>query len=360
VEKKIWGTKLGLGLAVVAAFMLLLAPGVAPAAEKIAVGTVYPGNMDDNEIFPALKFFGNLLAEKSNGHYQLEIFPGGQLGSEVEVTRECQTGVTAQMSIASSGAFSSFFKKYQAIVAPYLFPDRMTAWAFFDSDFFAEFMSELPKIGLRYLATMSDGGGFVALTNSARPVNTPADLKGLRIRTEENPAHMAIMNAMGAAATPMAWGEVATALATKTADGQFNGPGIAVWAKLWETQKYLTLLNHIYNTNTWVVSEKWFKDQSPENQALIIECARAAVIYSRGIACHLNELALDTVRKHGMEVNFITAENMAKFKEMAQAGYRKWAVDDFGLSAEMLDEVNKNVAEAGENMRSTLVGRYGK
>ncbi|MBW1713490.1 MAG: TRAP transporter substrate-binding protein, partial [Deltaproteobacteria bacterium] len=257
----------------------------AQSAEKIVVGTVYPGNMDDNEIYPALKYFGNLLAEKSGGHYTVEIFPGSQLGSEVEVTRECQTGVTAQMSIASSGAFSSFYKKYQAIVAPYLFPDRMTAWAFFDSDYFAEFMGDLPKIGLRYLATMSDGGGFVALTNSLRPVNKPADFKGMRIRTEENPAHMAIMNAMGASATPMAWGEVATALATGTAHGQFNGPCIAVWAKLWETQKYLTLLNHIYNTNTWLVSDKWFKAQSPENQKLIVECARAALVYSRGLAC---------------------------------------------------------------------------
>lgn len=290
----------------------------------------------------------------------MQIFAGSQLGSEVEVTRECQTGVTVQMSIASSGAFSSFYKKYQAIIGPYLFPDRMTAWGFFDSDFFAKFMDELPSIGLRYLGTMDDGGGFVVLTNNLRPVSIPADFKGMRIRTEENPAHMAIMNAMGAAATPMAWGEVATALATGTAHGQFNAPSIITWAKLWETQKYVTFLNHIYNTNTWVVSDKWFKKQSPGNQKLIIESARAAIIYSRGLAAHLSELAVDESKKHGMKINYIDPKKMAEFKKMAKEGYRKWAVDDFGLSAQLLDAIDQEVSRIKSAQMNGFFDRYGK
>ena len=165
------GVLLGLGL--------LCLPLSGLAAEKLAIGTVYPADMTNNEVYPALMYFTTLLEKESGGAYEVEIFGGGQLGSEVEVTRECQTGVTVQMSIASSGAFSSFYKKYQAIVGPYLFPDRMTAWGFFDSNFFAGFMGELPAIGLRYLGTMDDGGGFVVLTNNLRPVNTPADFKGV-------------------------------------------------------------------------------------------------------------------------------------------------------------------------------------
>ena len=144
---------------------------------------------------------------------------------------------------------------------------------------------------------------------------------------------MSVMNAMGASAVPMAWGEVATALATKTAHGQFNAPSIISWAKLWETQKYVTFLNRIYNTNTWVVSEKWFKAQSNENQKHILEAARAAIIYSRGVAAHLSELAVDESKEHGMRFNYISLKNMTKLKKMAQVGYRKWAVDDFGLKA---------------------------
>ena len=105
-------------------FGLLFSPINGQAAEKLAIGTVYPADMTNNEVYPALMYFKTLLEEQSGGAYEVEIFGGGQLGSEVEVTRECQKGVTVQMSIASSGAFSSFYKKYQAIIGPYLFPDH--------------------------------------------------------------------------------------------------------------------------------------------------------------------------------------------------------------------------------------------
>jgi TRAP-type C4-dicarboxylate transport system substrate-binding protein len=356
---KVWSHGL-FGLIALTVLFMLFAAGSALAAEKLAIGTVYPGNMTDNEVYPALKYFEVLLNQKSGGAYEVEIFPGGQLGSEVEVTRECQAGATVQMSIASSGAFSSFYKKYQAIIAPYLFPNRATAWAFFDSDFFADFMNELPSIGLRYLGTMDDGGGFVVLTNSLRPVNSAADFKGMRVRTEENPAHMAVMNAMGASAVPMPWGQVATALATKAAHAQFNAPSIISWAKLWESQKYVTFLNHIHNTNTWVVSEKWFKAQSPKNQQAIIEAAREAIIYSRGVAAHLSELAVDESKKHEMEFNHITPENLAELKKLAQSGYRKWAVEEFGLKAELLDAVQNEVTSINKTMGDAMVKRYGK
>ncbi len=337
---------------------ILLNPPILQSAEKLVLATLYPESMTNNEVYPALRYFKDLLEKRTGGSYTVEIYSGGQLGNEVEMTREVQDGVTIQMSFASSGAFSSFYKKYQAVVAPYLFPDRLTAWAFFDSDYFATFMGDLTSIGLRYLGTMDDGGGYVVLTNSLRPVYTPADFKGMRIRTEENPAHMAVMNALGASAVPMAWGQVATSLATKVAHGQFNAPSIIAWAKMWETQKYVTFLNHIYNTLTWVVSEKWFKAQSPEHQGHIVRAAREAIIYTRGIAAHLSELAVGECKGHGMEFNHITPENMGKFMKMARAGYRKWAVEEFGLEASLLDSVQNEVARIHQELGTTVVKRY--
>ena len=137
-------------------------------------------------------------------------------------------------------------------------------------------------------------------------------------------------------------------------------PSIITWAKLWETQKYVTFLNHIYNTNTWVVSEKWFKSQTPEHQRAIIRAAREAIVYSRGLAAHLSELAVEESKKHGMKFNHITPENLAKFKKLAQAGYRKWAVDDFGLKAELIDAVQNEVARIHKELGDTLAQRYGK
>ncbi|UCF56288.1 MAG: TRAP transporter substrate-binding protein DctP, partial [Deltaproteobacteria bacterium] len=196
---------------VVGAALMLTGPSY--AAEKIAIALLQQKDMETNEIYPAMLQFKRLLEERTAGALEVEIFPGGQLGNEVETTQEVQQGHTIQMVITSSGAFSAFYKKYQAIVQPFLFPDKLTAWTFFDSDYMASFMKGLLKIGLRYLGTMDDGGGFVVLTNSLRPLYSMEDFKGMRVRTEENPSHMAIMNAMGASATPMPWGDVATALA---------------------------------------------------------------------------------------------------------------------------------------------------
>ena len=341
-------------------FPAQLVHATALSVEKPALGTLFPADMGNNEGYPAMVYFKRLLQKKSGGHYEVEIFPGGQLGSEVEMTREVRDGTTLQMVLTSSGAFSSFYKKYQAIIQPYLFPDKLTAWTFFDSQYFADFMGELPKIGLRYLGTMDDGGGFVVLTNSLRPVYTPKDFDGMRVRTEENPAHMAVMNGMGASAVPMAWGQVQTSLATKVAHAQFNAPSIIVWTMLWETQKYVTYLNHIYNSLTWVVSDKWFQAQSPEHQKIILTSARSAIIYSRGVAAHLSDLAEDEAKKHGMKFNRITPENMQKFKKLGMAGYRKWAVEEFGLKAELLDEVRNEVAKAGERIANQLVKEYTK
>lgn len=346
--------------AIVGILCVFLTSGSAYSATKLIIGTVYPGTMDDNEVFPALVYFKNILSEKTAGAYDVQIFVGGQLGSEVEVTRECQAGATVQMSIASGGAFSSFYKNYQAVIAPYLFPNRMTAWTFFDSQFFADFMGGLQPIGLRYLGTMDDGGGFVALTNSLRPVKTPEDLKGMRVRTEENPAHIAAMSAMGASAVPMAWGQVVTSLATKTAHAQFNAPAVISWAKLWDVQKYVTYLNHFYNTNTWVVNDKWFKAQSPENQKAILEAAREAVVYARGAACHLADMSVELCKKNGMEFNYITPQAMAEFKKLGQAGYRKWATEQFGLKPELLDSVQKEVDGISKMLGDGYMLRYGK
>ncbi len=351
---------LGVSLSIVIALSIVINPGAAQSAEKLVLATLYPKSMTKNEVYPALVYFKDLLEKRTGGAYKVEIYGGGQLGNEVETTREVQDGVTIQMSFASSGAFSSFYKKYQAVVAPYLFPDRLTAWAFFDSDYFATFMRDLTSIGLRYVGTMDDGGGYVVLTNNLRPVYTPADFKGMRIRTEENPAHMAIMNALGASAVPMAWGQVATSLATKVAHGQFNAPSIIAWAKMWETQKYVTFLNHIYNTLTWVVSDKWFKAQTPEHQEHVVRAAREAIVYSRGLAAHLSELAVGECKRHGLRFNHITPENMAKFKAMARAGYRKWAVEEFGLEASLLDSVQNEVSRIHRELGTTMAKRYCK
>ena len=330
------------------------------AAEKIAVAFLQQKDMETNEVYPALLYFKALLEERTGSAFEVELFPGGQLGNEVETTQEVQQGDTIQMVITSSGAFSAFYKNYQAVVQPFLFPDKMTAWAFFDSGYMTKFMEGLKKIGLRYLGTMDDGGGFVVLTNSLRPVYSMEDFKGMRVRTEENPSHMAVMNAMGASATPMPWGDVATALATGTAHAQFNAPAVIADNHLWDIQKYVSETRHIYNTLQWLVSENWFKRQSKENQFEILRASREAIDYSRSLATHLSLKAVVASKEHGMKWNTVTPENIEKMQKASLAGYKKWAVEDYGLSAELIDSVKNEVNSTQADIKKDLVMKYGQ
>ena len=191
------------------------------AEYTMTIAHLYPDDLANNEIAPAMERFRQVVESGTNGEVEVKVFGNGALGSEVETGKQAQKGRTVQSVLISSGATSSFFKSYQIATTPFLFPNYQTAWEFFDSEYFANFMrGALTSSGLRYLGTFDDGGGFVAFTNNKRLIRTLADLKGLKIRVEENPAHIATMKALGVNPTPLPWAEVPTALTTGLADGQ--------------------------------------------------------------------------------------------------------------------------------------------
>src|SRR5690554_7087700 len=211
-------------MAMLVALPLIMAPTLAQAKE-MAIATILPENMSNNSVYPALVRFKDLVESRTDGDVTVNIFGNSQLGSEVDTAKEVQGGRTLQSTIITTGAMSSYYPDYQMMTAPFLFDNWRQAWTFFDSEWFADFMSgTVEQTDMRYLGTFDDGGGFVAFTNNERLIETVEDLEGLNIRTEENPGHVAIMRSLGASATPLPWGEVITALETGLADGQFNAP----------------------------------------------------------------------------------------------------------------------------------------
>jgi TRAP-type C4-dicarboxylate transport system substrate-binding protein len=218
---------------VIAVACALCIPLAQAARYTMVISHLAPEDLDNNELHPALKHFESLVEARTNGEIDVQVYGNGQLGTEIETARQAQGGKTVQATLISSGAMSSFYPDYQIVTAPFLFPDFRVARAYFDGQWHADFMRGTLKSGLRYLGTLDDGGGFVVFTNNKRLIKSAGDLKGLKIRVEENPAHVATMKALGASATPLPWGEVLTALGTGLADGQFNAPGVSLSFKLW-------------------------------------------------------------------------------------------------------------------------------
>ncbi|MCD6006799.1 TRAP transporter substrate-binding protein [Halomonas sp. IOP_31] len=350
--------------AALAALPLAISLSTAAQAQEyeMAIATLIPENLSNNSIYPALVHFKELVESRTDGDVTVSIFGGGQLGSEVETGSQVQAGGRAlQSTILTSGAMSSFYGDYQVVTAPFLFKNWRQAWAFFDGEWFANFMKgTVEAADMRYLGTFDDGGGFVAFTNNERLIKTVDDLKGLNIRTEENPAHVAIMRALGASATPLPWGELITALETGLADGQFNAPVINTTYGLDEVTDYTTLTGHVYNSASWVVSEAWYQQLPEAYQRAITESAREAITLSHGASAALATASWQKSCELFKECYIMPTEERAKMAEIARPAWKTWIVDDYGMDAQLVDDMLAEVESLGESLPEQAYQRYGQ
>lgn len=344
--------------AVVAAFAV--SPAVA-ARYTMVISHLAPEDLNNNEMHPAMKHFESVVESRTGGEIDVQVFGNGQLGSEVETAKQAQAGRTVQATLISSGAMSSFYPAYQIITTPFLFPNYRVARAYFDGEWHANFMrGALKSSGLRYLGTLDDGGGFVAFTNNKRLIRTVDDVKGLKIRVEENPAHVATMKALGASATPLPWGEVLTALGTGLADGQFNAPGISLAFKLWEVNQYTTWSGHVYNTISWMMSEKWFRSLPAKHQQVIVEAAREATQVAHGIAVLAAIAGWEASCKKFKQCHILTQAERDKMAVVARPAWKQWITKDFGIDAKLVDQLWAEVARIEKEVVALDLKRYGQ
>lgn len=344
--------------AVVAAFAV--SPAFS-ASYTMVISHLAPEDLTNNEMHPAMKHFESVVESRTGGEIDVQVFGNGQLGSEVETAKQAQAGRTVQATLISSGAMSSFYPAYQIITTPFLFPNYRVARAYFDGEWHANFMrGALKASGLRYLGTLDDGGGFVAFTNNKRLIRTVDDIKGLKIRVEENPAHVATMKALGASATPLPWGEVLTALGTGLADGQFNAPGVSLAFKLWEVNQYTTWSGHVYNTISWMMSEKWFRSLPAKHQQVIVEAAREAVQVAHGIAVLAAIAGWETSCKKFKQCHILTQAERDKMAAVARPAWKQWITKDFGIDPKLIDQLWAEVTRIEKEVVAQDLKRYGQ
>jgi len=193
----------------------------------------------DDRLEAACQAFKKHVEEKTGGKVKVTTYPNSQLGGEREQLEGVQLG-TIQMAALSSGPLPGIFPQIMVFDLPYLFASQKAAFEVLDGPTGQEIFDLMKaKTGIRGLVWGENG--FRHFTNSVRTVTKPSDMQGLKIRTMENPAHMAIVKALGASPTPMAFNEVYSGLQQKTIDGQENPISLIVSMKFYETQKYLTL-----------------------------------------------------------------------------------------------------------------------
>ena len=258
----------------------------------------------------AIDTFAREVEKRTSGRYKIQTFYSGALGAERESVEGVQLG-TLDLTLTSTGPLPNFVPDVAILDIPFLFRDYAHARAVLDGPIGQELLAKFPPKGMVGLAWAENG--FRHMTNSKHPVNQPDDLRGLKMRTMENPIHIEAYRQFGILPTPMAFTEVFTALQQGTVDGQENPLSVITSAKLDQVQKYLSLTGHVYSPAIFLMNKaQWDKLSDADKQAFL-EAAREGVKANRARVDEDERRAVADLRAKGMNV----VENLDKAKFQA-------------------------------------------
>jgi tripartite ATP-independent transporter DctP family solute receptor len=293
----------------------LALPATAQTAMKINISVA-----QNSHYGVAIDTFAREIEVRTNGRYKIQTFYAGALGAERESVEGVQLG-TLDLTLTSTGPLPNFVPDVAILDIPFLFRDYAHARAVLDGPIGQEMLQKFPPKGLVALAWAENG--FRHMTNSKRPVNLPDDLRGLKMRTMENPIHIQAYKQFGILPTPMAFTEVFTALQQGTVDGQENPLSVITAAKLDQVQKNLSLTGHVYSPAVVLMNKaQWDKLSAADRQAFL-EAAREAVKANRARIDDDEGKAVADLRSKGMTI--VENVDKAKFQVMLAPVYA-----DFG------------------------------
>jgi len=303
----------------------------AGAAEKVNIGVVTGPTFVHT--ISALKFKEE-VDKALPGKYEVIVHHSAALGSETQVLQQLQLG-TVQMSVCTTGPVESFVPEIKALEMPFLFTSYEASDKVLDGPIGQDLLKRFDKAGLVGMHFLDNG--FRNLTNSKHAINTPDDVKGMKIRTMESPTHLAIWRAIGANPTPMAW-PITTQLQQGVLDGQENPVSVISAGKLNEAgQKYLSLTRHVYSALVFVGS-KAFMDKLPAaDRKVFMDAARVAALEGRRFVRGNEASQLATLKAAGMQV--VENPDVAGFRAKTEPVYASVTGD----TKKIVDEIRKTV-----------------
>jgi tripartite ATP-independent transporter DctP family solute receptor len=278
------------------------APALAQTTMKISISVAQNSHQG-----VAIDTFAREVEKRTNGRYKVQTFYSGSLGGERESIEAVQLG-TQELTFTSTGPVPNFVPEARILDIPFLFRDKAHARAVLDGPIGQEMLTKFEGKGFKALAWGENGVRH--MTNSKRAVNSPDDLKGLKMRTMENPVHVAAYKGFGIVTTPMAFPEVFTALQQGTVDGQENPLSVIMAAKFDQVQKHLSLTGHVYSPAIFLMSKGAFDKLSAADKTAFLEAAKEAVKVNRARVDEDDAKGVAELRSKGMQV----VENVDKGK----------------------------------------------
>ena len=289
---------------------LSLVIGLASAALAQTTMRISISVAKDSHQGVAIDTFASEVDKRTGGRYKVQTFYSGALGGERESIEAVQLG-TQELTFSSTGPIPNFVPEAKILDIPFLFSSKAQAQAVLDGPIGQDMLGKFDAKGFKALAWGENGVRH--MTNSKRPVNGPEDLKGLKMRTMENPVHVAAYKGFGIVPTPMAFPEVFTALQQGTVDGQENPLSVIMAAKFDQVQKFLTLTGHVYSPCIFLMNKASFDKLSAADKTAFLEAAKVAVKANRARVADDDAKGVAELRSKGMNV----IENVDKAKFVA-------------------------------------------
>jgi TRAP-type transport system periplasmic protein len=311
-----------------------------PAAAEISNRTITLSNgvAETHPVGNGVAAMQACITERTDGAWAVNAFWSSALGDDLTATQALRSG-TQEMVITSTSPLVGIEPALGVFDLPFLFNDSSEADAVLDGEF-GDFISEkMEDSSLVNLAWWENG--FRNLTNSVRPVASLEDFQGMRVRVMQNNIFLDTFQTLGANATPMAFGEVFTALETRAIDAQENPYVTIDTSQFYEVQDYLSATQHAYTPFMVLFSKPIFDSYSEEEQQILRDCAVVGRDEQRSVSRELSERSLAKVQEAGMEFNEIPAEEMTRIREQVAGVYDRHAET---IGADVIERMQDELA----------------
>lgn len=266
--------------------------------------------------------FKQLVEQRTKGYYEVQIYPAQQLGGLRDQVEGTALG-TIELTQQTPPTVSLFVPKAMVLDFPFLWPNEEAMWKVLDGPLGQELLQSLEAKGLKGVDFWSSG--FKNFTSGRKPIRTPDDFKGMKIRVIPSPLLSAQYEAWGASPTPVDFKELYTALQQGLVDGQENPAGTIVDVKLYEVQKYMTESRHGFLHYIMMFNKKWFDAQPKPNQEILIQAVKEAGRWERKAMLDRDADATRRIKEAGVEVTALTPQAREQFRQLSLKVHEKFA-----------------------------------
>jgi TRAP-type transport system periplasmic protein len=273
--------------------------------------------------------FKKEVEERSGGRFRVELYSQSMGTSSLDMVDMVLDGPIHAQDFAD-GHVSTLYPPLQVLSIPYLFADREIAWEVLDGEFGQLLIEDMAKkTGLRPLYWI-ENGGFRHYSNNKRPIYSPDDMKGLKIRTMESPVHMKIVSDLGAQAIPIAWGKVYEAIESGIVDGQENSIGTFMIPHFENIQKYIVMDAHVYGTYTLLMNDAWYQKLPEDMKMIMAQAKKVSAAANRSLSVANEREGIKYLKSKGVDIYFPTPDQMEMFKNRTRKSAVEWLRQNVG------------------------------